>query len=44
MNNFLKLINKTEFSASKWVIMGTIKTELGKIANILEKTYKSQFE
>jgi len=26
-----------EFSASKWVTMGTIKAELGKIAKILKK-------
>jgi hypothetical protein len=33
-----------EFSASKWVMMGIIKAELGKIANIIKKTYMSQLE
>jgi hypothetical protein len=33
-----------EFLASKWVMMGTIKTDLGKITNILEKTYMGQLE
>jgi hypothetical protein len=36
-----------EFSVSKWVMMGMIKAELSKIANIaniLEKTYIRQLE
>ena len=32
------------FLVSKWVMMSTIKTELGKIINILEKTYMGQLE
>jgi hypothetical protein len=31
-----------EFLASKLVMMGIIKTDLGKITNILEKTYMGQ--
>ena len=44
MNDRLKLINKTEFSTSKWVTIDTIKAELCKIANIMEKTHISQLE
>jgi hypothetical protein len=33
-----------EFLVSKWVMIGMIKAELSKIANILEKTYIRQLE
>lgn len=45
MNDLSKLINKyREFPARKWVTMGTTKTELGKITNIIKKIYIGQLK
>jgi len=38
MNDPLKMINETEYSASKWIVMGTIMVELCIIIYFLEKT------
>jgi len=37
MKDLLKLFNETEFPASKWGMMSTIKAELTKITNILKR-------